>query len=199
MTYSLDEGIARKVLTTVDAGLVQGLGVQEAGKMCIEAAVCFALGQPHGDQPVCVGAAVRAYKIRINDAYWSSNEARAKGMRRVAIAQLGSDKIDQRKFRDYVTLEGIRRILPIAMRAAASRAIEPHKSAIAAKTEACEKAADLPAARVAAQDAKKVCRAAADAAYAAAASYAAAAAHRKAGGAHYVKMADKLIELLKDA
>jgi hypothetical protein len=51
----LSEAIAAKVLNAVDAGLVCGMGIQEPGKMCVEAAVCFALGLPHGDNPPCVG------------------------------------------------------------------------------------------------------------------------------------------------
>lgn len=47
---------ARKVLEVVDAGLVSGLGVAEPGKMCVEAAICYALGYEHGDQPKCVAA-----------------------------------------------------------------------------------------------------------------------------------------------
>jgi len=35
--------MATKVRDTVAAGLVQGVGVQEPGKMCVEAAVCYAL------------------------------------------------------------------------------------------------------------------------------------------------------------
>src|SRR5690242_4423850 len=94
----LNEAVAAKVLKAVDAGLSQGLGEQKPGQMCVEAAVCYALGLPHGDNPPCVGSAVRAVKIRINDSNWSSKAARAKGMRRVAIAQLGSDKLDQTEF-----------------------------------------------------------------------------------------------------
>src|SRR5258708_311587 len=96
MSKPLDESIARKVLEIVDAGLVNGLGNAVPGQMCVEAAVCFALGEPHGDRPSCVGAAVRAYKIKLNDAAWLSNAARTAGLRHLAIAQLGSDKIDQR-------------------------------------------------------------------------------------------------------
>lgn len=41
--------IAVRVLEVVDAGLVSGVGSPEPGKMCVEAAVCYALGLPHGD------------------------------------------------------------------------------------------------------------------------------------------------------
>ena len=82
--------LAAKVLETVDAGLAAGVGEPIPGQMCVEAAVCYAMGLPHGDQPSCVSPAVRAFKIVLNDAEWSSPLARAKGMRRLAIAQLGS-------------------------------------------------------------------------------------------------------------
>lgn len=57
---------ARRVLEVVDAGLVSGLGIAEPGRMCVEAAICYALKLPHGDQPECVADCIRRYKIRIN-------------------------------------------------------------------------------------------------------------------------------------
>ena len=159
----LSAEVAAKVLSTVDAGLVSGLGKQKPGQMCVEAAVCFALGLPHGDNPPCVGRAVRAYKIRLNDSRWSSDMARAKGMRRVAIAQLGSNQIDQRAFVDYVVIQGVRRILPIAARSAAKR--NPKRAdAILGAVQACEAAASINHARLAASQLKTACRADADAA-----------------------------------
>src|SRR5688572_33015278 len=115
----LNEALAKKVLWVVDQGLVHGLGVPEPGKLCVEAAVCYAMGLPHSDEPSCVGKAVRAFKIRLNDSRWSSNEARTKGMRKLAIAQLGSEEIDQQAFAKLVCEGAIRRIVPIALRAAA--------------------------------------------------------------------------------
>ena len=41
--------IAKKVLATVDAGLVQGLGSPVPGQMCVEAALNYALGREHSD------------------------------------------------------------------------------------------------------------------------------------------------------
>ena len=67
--------IARKVLDTVDAGLCGGLGNRKPGEMCVEAAVCYAYGLPHGDNPPCVSKALRSFKIAINDKSWSSNAA----------------------------------------------------------------------------------------------------------------------------
>ena len=146
----MTEQIARKVLETVDAGLCQGKGVQKPGQMCVEAAVCYAMGLPHSDEPPCVGRAVRAFKIRLNDAPWSDNTARAKGMRRVAIAQLGSDTIDQKAFANEVALQTIHQILPIALRAAGSL-IPAHTEALEGAAVVCEAAADIAAALTAAR------------------------------------------------
>ena len=172
----LNEAVARKVLETVDAGLVHGLGNPVPGQMCVEAAVNYALGFPHGDDPKCVGRAVRAYKIRLNDSSWSSDKARAKGMRRVAIAQLGSDEIDQQEFRKEVAFQTIKQIIPIALRAEA-KMVPNHTEALEACAVGCELAVDLATARTAVKAAKeKTADADADAA-AAAAAYADAAAY----------------------
>ena len=101
----LSKKLVSTILETIDAGLVQGLGAPVPGKMCVEAAICYALGLPHGDDPGCVSAAVRSLKIALNDAQWSSNEARAKGMRRLAIAQLGTkENFNETEFAIRVSL-----------------------------------------------------------------------------------------------
>ena len=164
-SYELNEGLARKVLETVDAGLVSGLGEPKPGSMCVEAAVCFAYGLPHSDQPPCVGSAVRRFKIRINDAKWSSNEARTNGLRKLAIAQLGSDSIDQEKFVRIVVEQTIRQIVPRALRIAKKRNPKYEQQLETAAVQ-CEKDGN----REAALNAKKT----ADAAYAYAAADAAA-------------------------
>lgn len=85
----INQEIVSKILETVDAGLVSGVGCPTPGQMCVEAAVCYALGLPHGDNPQCVSESIRAFKIVLNDCnQWSSPKARAAGLRRLAIAQL---------------------------------------------------------------------------------------------------------------
>jgi hypothetical protein len=113
--------LAQKVLETVDAGLCTGVGVPTPGHMCVEAAVCYAMGLPHGDEPTCVAGSVRSHKISLNDSKWSSKQARAKGMRRLAIAQLGSEGVvDDGKFTIRVAELVVRKQLPAALRAAVS-------------------------------------------------------------------------------
>jgi hypothetical protein len=177
-TKPITEAIARKVLEVVDAGLSEGVGNPIPGQMCVEAAVCFALGLPHGDDPKCVSAAVRKLKITLNDKSWSSNEARAKGLRRLAVAQLGSaGVIDDKEFAKRCAELAIRKWVPIALRAAASiQKDATHKAALLAAASKCE----AEGTRASALEARK----AAAAAYAAdAAAYAAAAANAYADAA----------------
>jgi hypothetical protein len=172
-TAEITKEVAEKVLTTVDAGLVSGMGVPKPGKMCVEAAVCYALGLPHGDDPGCVAPSLRSLKIRLNDSNWSSNEARAKGLRRLALAQLGSkDVLDEKEFVRRLVDYALRVSTPKALRSTASAIKdEKHKAALIEAANRCEKEAT----REAALEARAIAKADAYAA-AAAAAYAAAAA-----------------------
>lgn len=132
--------IAQKVRDVVDAGLVTGVGVATPGKMCVEAAVCYALGLPHGDNPGCVSPALRHLKIRLNDSRWVSDTARARGLRRLAVAQLGSkDALDDREFARLVAEMTIRRLVPLTLRMAASKnpkySVELEFAAVRCETE----------------------------------------------------------------
>jgi hypothetical protein len=166
----ITEKIARKVLDTIDAGLVSGIGKPIPGEMCVEAAVCFALGQKHGDEPSCVSPAIRCLKIRLNDSRWSSTSARAKGLRRLGLAQLGSkDAIDDKEFNKRIAELVIRKVVPYALWCAAKiQKGDKHKQALLDAAEACEREGT----RTSALAAYKIAAAAA-AAYADAAAYAA--------------------------
>lgn len=162
---------ARKVLEIVDAGLSNGLGKAEPGKMCVEAAVCYALGLPHGDDPTCVSPTLRALKIALNDKKWSSNAARAKGMRRLAIIQLGTaGELDDKAFVSAVAEMTIRTFVPLALRAAASmKGNAAHKDELESAADRCEKEGTKAAVNAAAYAAANTVNAAVNAAYAAAA------------------------------
>jgi hypothetical protein len=206
VTIEISESIARKVLKVVDAGLSGGLGSPTPGNMCVEAAVCYALGLPHGDDPQCVSHALRSLKIRLNDSSWSSKAARAAGMRRLAVAQLGSKgELNDVEFAKRVATMAIRKSVPIALRAAASIQKESnHKAALLAAVDRCEKEGTresaLNAKRIAAHDdaASYAYDAASYAAYAvdaaehaaAVASYASYAAEHAAVVASYASYAD---------
>jgi hypothetical protein len=103
---------ARNVAEVVGKGLCYGLGKPEPGKMCVEAAVCYAMGLPHSDEPPCVSDAVRAAKIQLNDSKWSSDRARGMGMLAVAVGQLGSkDVVDDQRFVEMFLWRVVREIV----------------------------------------------------------------------------------------
>ena len=169
-----------KLLGVIDAGLVKGVGNPIPGKMCVEAAVCFALGLPHGDDPKCVAPALRSLKIRLNDSHWSSNGARAKGLRRLAVIQLGSKGfLDEKEF--IIKCAGLvtKTSVPLALRAVASiHKDSAHAQALRDAANRCE----IEGPRESALNARDVAKKAgsyADAAYAAAAAYAAYAAYAR--------------------
>lgn len=98
--------IAQKVLEVVNKGLCSGLDEgyydgdrPQPGHMCVEAAVCYAFGEEHGDRPKCVDDEISTLKIALNDAdnFWTSNKDRARHLRRLAIAQLGSKETFKKK------------------------------------------------------------------------------------------------------
>jgi hypothetical protein len=182
--------LARKLLAVIDAGLVHGMGEPVPGKMCIEAAVCHALGLQHGDDPPCVGYAVRAFKISLNDSFWSSPAARAAGLRELGVAQLGSDALDQIDFSI--------RLVPCAWKMAerAQGYYSAAADAADARYHAAARSADAADAAAAARyhaDAAIAARYAAAARYraTAAARYAAAAARYAAAAARYHADADQ--------
>ena len=146
LPYTLDEALAQRVLDTVDAGLVEGMGNPTPGAMCIEAAVCFALGLPHSDNPPCVGAAVRSAVIALTDSAWSSDKARASGMRAIAIAQLGSNTLDQLAFATRMAILTVNRIVPVAL-----AQIPDPSDEVKASSALCATAVTLDGARAAAR------------------------------------------------
>jgi hypothetical protein len=129
---------AEKIVELLGHGLSSGLGTPEPGKMCVEALVCYALGLPHGDDPDCVSPALRSLKISLNDKPWSSPQARANGLRRLAVAQLGSaGALNDREFARRVAEMTIRVMVPLAMRAAATR-VTSHAEAFEVAAVRCE-------------------------------------------------------------
>ena len=181
MTVKLNRAVARKVLETIDAGLVAGRGVPEPGKMCVEAAVCYALGLPHGDNPDCVSPILRNLKIALNDQAWADPAARARGLRRLGIAQLGSTGMDEKEFLRRLSEFTIGVIVPRVLRSAIKAGADPSLEDFAVR---CEKEKSYPAAAEAADAAYDAAYDAA--AYAFVATYAAAAhaAARAASGAY---------------
>lgn len=138
--------ITKELVTKINGllahGLVAGLGKPQPGKMCVEALINNALGRPHGDKlQDCVFDELNQLKIRLNDANWSSPAARARGLARLAIAQLGSKGVvDEREFALRCADLAIRTCVPGALRAAAKiQKDEKHRSALLNAADRCER------------------------------------------------------------
>ena len=74
--------------------------------------------------------------LSLNDSSWSDGQARAKGLRRVAIAQLGTaDTLDGEKFKREFQVAATQRCTPLLLRAAATIARKGKDENQAAKIE----------------------------------------------------------------
>jgi hypothetical protein len=112
----INESLAAKVLNVVDAGLCNGLGEPVPGQMCVMAAINYAMGEGHGDEPNCVHSYMREFDIQLNDKEWSSDAARAKGLRREAVSKLGSTRVNIGKFIRYVVTRVVFDMFPIVLK-----------------------------------------------------------------------------------
>jgi len=140
----------------IKRGLSPGVGERD-GQMCIEAVVCAALDLPHGDNPECVADAVRSYKIGLNDANWSSPEARAAGLHDLGIAQVGSKGVvDDTEFARLMQERTIRVLIPTLF-----RELFPNQPELLAAADRCEQEGTAEAAGGAAWAAVRAAEAAA--------------------------------------
>ncbi len=93
-------------------GLCTGLGTP-TGQMCIEAAITQAMDLPFNDEPKCVEENIRTFKIALNDQKWSTEKARAKGLRNIGIAQIGSKGVvDGKVFLQLLSTKLIKTLIP---------------------------------------------------------------------------------------
>ena len=144
----ITDEIRDRITTAITPGLVSGLGQPEPGQMCVEAAICWALGESHGDRPTCVAAPDRDCAIAINDSAWSSPAIRAKHMLPLALAQLGTAGTDRTAWEARVIEGTIRRVLPLSLRAAAW--VHPdaaHRAMLLAAADRCDADGTREAAR----------------------------------------------------
>src|SRR3990167_10196327 len=121
--------VSKKLREIFDRGLCSGVG-SAGGQVCVEAAICEAFGEPHGDNPTCVHEVDRTFFIGLNDAPWSSPSARAEGMWPIVLLQLGTAGTDRSEWLKLVYEGTIRRIVPLALQAAASLADPAQRAAL---------------------------------------------------------------------
>ncbi|MCI0558027.1 MAG: hypothetical protein MN733_05990 [Nitrososphaera sp.] len=97
-------------------GLCDGEGEPE-GQVCVEEAVCLAMGLPISDDPPCTAKSLSSYSIALNDSQWSSPKARAEGLRALAYAQIGTaGKLNEEIFSSRLGELTIRVLIPTLFR-----------------------------------------------------------------------------------
>jgi len=113
----INQGLVNSIHSLLDKGVTCCFSPDpKPGNMCLEQVISYALGEEIGDKPSCVGKQVRKFVIYLNDANWSSPSARAEGMKQLAIAQLGSDSLNQDEFREKLIFAVITKLLPAMFR-----------------------------------------------------------------------------------
>lgn len=95
----LDKSIVSKLLGILGNGLCHGAGNMNQ-TFCVQQAVSQATGErKREDHPLCVGSDIIELGICLNDnSHWESPESRAKGLVRFAVAELGSNELNQGEF-----------------------------------------------------------------------------------------------------
>lgn len=125
-------------------GLSDGIGTEEMP--CIKAAISLAMGLKLRDDPPCVAEPDCTFAIVLNDAEWSSPQARAEALLTLGLASLGTAGTDRAGWVRRVVEGVIRRVLPIALRAAAD-ANPSHAGVLRNVADSCERHGDPLAAR----------------------------------------------------
>jgi hypothetical protein len=113
----ITEAHVRKLKSVIGKGLCAGLGVGTPGEMCVMAAIHYSLGgNGRSDEVHCVEENVQAFDISLNDSIWSSDKARGRGMRREAIAKLGSRHIDPERWAYLTVRNYIAAVVPYLLK-----------------------------------------------------------------------------------
>jgi hypothetical protein len=150
----ITEQIARKVLRTVDAGVTTCLGVRVPGHMGVQAAVCYAMDEPHGDEPSCVAEPVRGCVLDLSAYFAGTSMPRSKALRRIAIAQLGTaGTLDDWTFINKLNQAMVGKMLSKCLRMVAPKYSEPLARKFLIAASQCETEPTYLTATLAAQTA----------------------------------------------
>ncbi len=196
------ETVVTKFDKILERGLCKGTGSDPNGSVCVEQAVAIAMDLPFNDNPSCVEPVIATFKRGLNDSRWSSPEARARGLRDLGIAQIGSaGVVDPVEFTKKLSEKMIRVLIPAVFRKVFPKDADCLQAALkceelgtasaaycAASAAYCAASAAYCAASAAASAARAAARAAASAA-ASAASAARAAASAAASAARAARAA----------
>src|SRR6185436_12705706 len=109
------EEAKRRLRQIMPMGLTAETEGREPGKMSLENAICFATGEPPGEEPSCVAELDLEYSTILSSAGWSSDLVRGEALLPLVIAQLGTTDTDRETWADQLVLGTVKRVLPLAL------------------------------------------------------------------------------------
>lgn len=142
----ITERDVREVLRIIDFGLCSQASTDNptVGKMTVQQAVCLVFKEPHWARPSCVAALLHQFTDRLNDARWSSNASRARGLRRLAVAPLGTaDRLDQMLLAKELSRTMIVNLIPRVFRILAELFEAPYSTELLDAAKKCEREGTL--------------------------------------------------------
>lgn len=114
--------IVTNILAAIDAGIIAEAGTYVPGNMPVEDAIRYGFGDEEESEVSRAGGEGGRFLAMLGGSPWSSNSARAAGLRKLAIAQLGSadfdddaTKIDQAAIMSFIAEKTTKRIIPFAL------------------------------------------------------------------------------------
>jgi hypothetical protein len=147
--------IALEVAKSINGALCRGAGSGQSQNVCVMQAIARAVGLPTSNDQVeeCVGSVVGAFNRKLNDCYWSSDVARAEGMKRLGVASIGSNQLNQMEYGKLMFLRGTQKLLPFVFREIAKIKDGNYKAELKKHADLCEKVKTF-------DEAKAACKAA---------------------------------------
>jgi hypothetical protein len=105
MDFDITQGMVTTLLAYCKQGFCNGAGDNPLrGQFCVQQAVNMAVTseEEDSDGPDCVHEKLCGLGIQLNDHEgWSSNQGRAKGLKRFAVAEMGTEEWNGEKIKEF--------------------------------------------------------------------------------------------------
>lgn len=109
----VNETFVKQLLYQIDGGLTHGMGGGGRSNMCVQHAVNHVMGRGRSDDVTwCALNEINSFGIHLNDCRWTSKRARADGLRRLAVAELGSNKVNKAELAQSIRRKYVNHMLP---------------------------------------------------------------------------------------
>lgn len=106
MEFEITQQMVQNLLGYVKKGFCNGAGEVSDGQFCVQQAVNMAttMEAETSDGPNCVHKEFNCLGINLNDMEWRGPKTRAKGLKRLAVAEMGTEEWSADKIRKFKTM-----------------------------------------------------------------------------------------------